>query len=31
MKVLLAGILAAYDGVSVEEFEAQSDAFLRSA
>jgi phosphoserine phosphatase len=28
---LLAGILAAYDGISVEEFEARSDAFLRSA
>src|SRR4051795_10633358 len=29
--VLAAGILAAYDGISVEEFEAQADAFLRSA
>jgi phosphoserine phosphatase len=28
---LAAGILAAYDGISVEEFEARSDAFLRSA
>src|SRR5450631_646656 len=28
---LLAGILAAYDGISVEEFEARSDAFLRTA
>ena len=26
-----AGILAAYEGISVEDFEAQSDAFLRSA
>jgi haloacid dehalogenase-like hydrolase len=31
VKVLLAGLLAAYDGMSVDEFEAQSDAFLRSA
>jgi phosphoglycolate phosphatase-like HAD superfamily hydrolase len=29
--VLAGGILAAYEGVSVEEFEAQADAFLRSA
>jgi hypothetical protein len=29
--VLAAGILAAYDGISVEDFEAQADAFLRSA
>jgi len=29
--VLGAGILAAYDGISVEDFEAQADAFLRSA
>ncbi|MEA2179921.1 MAG: hypothetical protein QOG77_3218 [Solirubrobacteraceae bacterium] len=29
--VLAAGILAAYDGVSVDDFEAQADAFLRSA
>jgi phosphoserine phosphatase len=28
---LLAGILAAYDGISVDEFEARSDTFLRSA
>lgn len=28
---LAAGVLAAYDGISVEEFEAKSDAFLRSA
>jgi hypothetical protein len=27
--VLAAGILAAYDGISVEDFEAQADAFLR--
>jgi phosphoserine phosphatase len=31
MTVLAAGILAAYDGISVEDFEAQADAFLRSA
>jgi hypothetical protein len=31
VKVLLAGILAAYDGMSVDEFEAQSEAFLRGA
>jgi hypothetical protein len=30
-KVLLGGILAAYAGMSVEEFEERSDAFLRSA
>src|SRR3954465_3900662 len=29
--VLAAGILAAYDGISVEDFEAQADDFLRSA
>jgi FMN phosphatase YigB (HAD superfamily) len=29
--VLGAGILAAYDGISVEDFEARADAFLRSA
>jgi phosphoserine phosphatase len=29
--VLAAGILTAYDGISVEDFEAQADAFLRSA
>lgn len=28
---MAAGVLAAYDGISVEEFEAKSDAFLRSA
>jgi phosphoserine phosphatase len=28
---LAAGVLAAYDGISVEEFEAKSDAFLRTA
>ena len=31
VKVLLAGILAAYAGMSVEDFEAKSDDFLRSA
>jgi phosphoserine phosphatase len=31
VKVLAAGILAAYDGISVEDFEAKADAFLRSA
>jgi phosphoglycolate phosphatase-like HAD superfamily hydrolase len=31
VKVLAAGILAGYAGMSVEEFEARSDAFLRSA
>jgi len=31
VKVLAGGILAAYDGISVEDFEAQADAFLRSA
>jgi phosphoserine phosphatase len=30
VRVLAAGILAAYDGISVEDFEAQADAFLRS-
>jgi phosphoserine phosphatase len=29
--MLAAGVLAAYDGISVEEFEAKSDTFLRSA
>jgi phosphoserine phosphatase len=29
-RVLAGGILAAYDGISVEDFEAQADAFLRS-
>jgi phosphoserine phosphatase len=31
VNILAAGILAAYDGLSVEEFHAQSEAFLRSA
>jgi phosphoserine phosphatase len=31
VKVLGAGILAAYEGISVDDFEAQSDQFLRSA
>jgi phosphoserine phosphatase len=31
VKTLLGGILSAFAGVSVDEFEAQSDAFLRSA
>src|SRR3954468_20509906 len=31
VKTLLGGILAAYDGISVEDFEAQADAFMRSA
>jgi len=31
VRVLAAGILAAYDGISVEDFEAQADAFLRTA
>src|SRR5215217_8491981 len=31
VRVLAAGILAAYDGISVEDFEARSDEFLRSA
>ena len=31
VKVLAAGILAAYEGISVEDFEAKSDEFLRSA
>ena len=31
MKVLAAGVLAAYDGITVEDFEARSDAFLRTA
>jgi phosphoserine phosphatase len=29
VKVLAGGVLAAYDGMSVEDFEAQSDTFLR--
>ena len=28
---LMAGVLAAFDGISVEDFEANSDAFLRTA
>src|SRR3954470_18886571 len=31
VKVLLGGILAAYAGMSVDEFERSADAFLRSA
>jgi phosphoserine phosphatase len=31
VRTLAGGILAAYEGISVEDFEAQSDAFLRSA
>jgi haloacid dehalogenase-like hydrolase len=31
VRTLAAGVLAAYGGISVEDFEAQSDAFLRSA
>jgi hypothetical protein len=31
VKVLAGGVLAAYDGMTVDEFEAQPDAFLRSA
>ena len=31
VRTLLAGVLAAYGGISVEEFEAKSDAFLRTA
>ncbi len=31
VKTLLGGILAAFAGISVEDFEAQADAFLRSA
>jgi phosphoserine phosphatase len=30
VRVLAAGVLAAYDGITVEDFEARSDAFLRS-
>src|SRR4051812_11721843 len=29
--VLAAGVFAAYDGISVEDFEAKADAFLRTA
>jgi phosphoserine phosphatase len=31
VRTLLAGVLAAYAGISVDEFEAKSDAFLRTA
>ena len=31
VRTLLAGVLAAYKGISVEEFEAESSAFLRTA
>jgi phosphoserine phosphatase len=31
VRTLAAGILAAYQGISVDDFEAKSDAFLRSA
>jgi phosphoserine phosphatase len=31
VRTLAAGVLAAYGGISVEDFEAQADAFLRSA
>ena len=31
VRTLLAGIFAAYKGISVEDFEAKSDAFLRTA
>ena len=31
VKTLAVGILTAYAGISVEEFESQSDAFMRSA
>jgi phosphoserine phosphatase len=31
VKALMGGVLAAYAGVSVEDFEARADAFLRSA
>src|SRR3954454_869156 len=31
VQTLAGGVLAAYEGISVEDFEAQSDAFLRSA
>jgi phosphoserine phosphatase len=30
VRTLLAGVLAAFDGITVEDFEAQSDAFLRT-
>jgi phosphoglycolate phosphatase-like HAD superfamily hydrolase len=31
VKIMLAGVLAAYDGMSVEEFEQRAGAFLRTA
>ena len=31
VKVLAAGVLAAYEGITIEDFEARSDAFLREA
>jgi phosphoglycolate phosphatase-like HAD superfamily hydrolase len=31
VRVVAGGILAAYDGISVEDFEARADAFLRAA
>jgi len=31
VRVLAAGVLAAYDGISVEDFEARADEFLRTA
>src|SRR3954447_20358174 len=31
VKILAAGVLAAYDGISVEDFETRSETFLRSA
>jgi phosphoserine phosphatase len=31
VRVLAAGVLAAYEGISVEDFEARADEFLRSA
>src|SRR3954470_1262204 len=31
VRILAGGILAAYDGIAVEDFEALADAFLRSA
>ena len=30
VRTLLAGVLAAFDGITVEDFEAKSDAFLRT-
>jgi len=31
LSIMAAGVLAAYDGISVEDFEGQSEAFLRTA